>query len=405
MKKTILLGVASGIAAFKILELIKQLRANEYEVVVVMTESATKMISPLAFEKESGNKVLTKLFEKDFDYKKILEARIVEHIDLADKTDVMVIAPATANTVAKLAHGLADDYLTTTALAVTAPIIICPSMNVHMWHNPAVQENIAILKNLGYIIIHPAKGMLACGYEGVGRLAEITDIKKIISEQLVKTSYLKGLKIIVTAGGTREKIDDVRFIANRSSGKMGIALTEALYERGADVLLLRAKDSVEPRYHIKEELFETTDDLFSLIKKYAREYQFFYHNAAVSDFTVKNSSNGKLSSKEPKTLLLNPQIKILDEIKKINPAIKLVGFKAEFESDLDTLKNAAESKLKESDADAIIANDISKPDRGFESNSNEVVIVLKNGQTTHLSLAPKKKIAEQIIDYLQENLL
>lgn len=404
MKKTVVIGIASGIAAFKVLDLIKKLREENYEIVVVMTESATKMITPDEFEKASGNKVLIQLFEKDFDYKKILEARVVEHIALADKADVMVIAPATANTIAKLAHGIADDYLTTTALAVTAPIILCPSMNVNMWHNPAVQENIAKLKKLGYLIINPEKGMLACGYEGVGRLAEITVIEKIIKEQLSITASLKGKKFIVTAGGTLEKIDDVRFIANRSSGKMGIALLEALYERGADVLLLRAKNSVMPRYHVKEELFETTQDLFSLIKKYGKEYQYMYHNAAVSDFTVKNAITGKLSSKNSNTLILDPQIKILEEIKKINPDIKLIAFKAEFEPDPDKLKLAAENKLRESHADAVIANDISRPDRGFEADTNEVLLVLRSGQTKQLSFAPKKEIARQIIDYLQEKL-
>lgn len=381
MKKTVVLGVSSGIAAFKTLELIKQLRKDSVDVYVVMTESATKMILPSEFENASGNKILSHLFEKDFDYKKILEAREVEHIELADKADVFVIAPATANIIAKLAYGIADDYLTTVALAVTAPIIICPSMNVNMWHNPLVQKNIAKLKQLGYIIIHPEKGMLACGYEGVGRLAKIAAIKSIIDEQLAKTFSLKGKKLIVTAGGTLEKIDDVRFIANRSSGKMGISLAEALYERGAEVLLLRAKNSVTPRYHLKEELFETTQDLFYLIKKYSNDYAYLYHNAAVSDFTVKNKTVGKLSSKYAKTLILSPQIKILEEVKKINPSIKLIAFKAEAESDLDKLKYTAEKKLKESHADVVIANDISKKDRGFEADDNEVVIVLANGET------------------------
>lgn len=194
MKKTVILGVGSGIAAYKTLGLIKQLREEEIDVFVVMTDKATKMISPEEFEKTSGHPVYNQLFEKNFDYKKVLEERTVEHIALADKADAMIIAPATANTIGKLAHGIADDFLTTTALAVTAPVIICPSMNVNMWHNPVVQENISKLKELGYHIIHPAKGMLACGYEGVGRLAEIPEIKEEVLRKLKIALSLKGKK-------------------------------------------------------------------------------------------------------------------------------------------------------------------------------------------------------------------
>lgn len=405
MKKTVVLGVTSGIAAYKTLELVKQLRDEHLEVFVVMTKSATQMISQEEFKKASGHKVFTELFEKDFDYKKILKAREVEHIALADKADVMIIAPATANSVAKLAHGIADDFLTTAALAITAPIILCPSMNVNMWHNPVVQENISKLKMLGYIIINPTAGMLACGYEGVGRLAETHDIKKETLHQLTRVASLKGKKIIVTAGGTIEKIDDVRFIANRSSGKMGIAIAEACYERGADVLLLRAKNTPMPRFHLNEKTYTTAGELLTLIKENVNSYDYFYHNAAVSDFKVKNELTGKLSSNESVTLELEPQKKIIDQIKEINSKIKLIAFKAEYESDVKKLKEAALEKLKESNTDAIVANDISRKDRGFESDNNEVLVVLKNGETKLFSLTSKKEIAGQLVDYIQENKL
>jgi len=404
MRNTVVLGVGSGIAAYKTLTLIKELKEQEIDVFVVMTDKATKMIAPAEFEKASGYPVYIELFEKNFDYKKVLEERVVEHIALADKADVMIIAPATANVIGKLAHGMADDFLTTIALAVTAPVIICPSMNVNMWHNPVVQENIMKLKKIGYHIIHPAKGMLACGYEGVGRLAEISKIKEEILKKLKTAESLKGKKIVITAGGTSEKIDSVRFIANRSSGKMGIALAEACYERGAEVLLLRAKNSVEPRYHINEKVFTTTDELLHLIKENIKEYDICYHNAAVSDFTVKNKTEGKLSSSEDITLLLEPQTKILEEIKKLNKKIKLVAFKADYESNLEKLKLAAQDKLYKSTADAVVANDISRTDRGFESENNEVLIVLKHGNEKHLPLASKKEIAEQIVDYINTSI-
>lgn len=404
MNKTVLLGVTSGIAAYKTINLIKELRKENIEIFVVMTKKATKMISDEEFEKASGNKVFIKLFEKDFNYKRVLEKRVVDHIALADKTDVMVIAPASANIIAKLAHGIADDFLTTTALAVTSPVILCPSMNVNMWHNPVVQENINKLKSLGYVIINPTAGMLACGYEGVGRLAEIQDIKREIMLQLKKTASLKGKKIIITAGGTIEKIDNVRFIANRSSGKMGIALSEACYERGAEVLLLRSKNSPMPRYHLKEIGFETSEELLELLKENILDYEYLFHAAAVSDFEVRNKIEGKFSSDKPVTLELQPNIKIVSQIKKFNPDIRLIAFKAEYESDKDKLAQTALNKLQETNADAIIANDISKNDRGFESDSNEVIIVLPDGKKKFLPFAPKRKLAGDIVDYLNETL-
>jgi phosphopantothenoylcysteine decarboxylase / phosphopantothenate---cysteine ligase len=404
MKKTVILGVTSGIAAFKTLALIDEFKKEEINVFVVMTKRATQMIPPEEFEKASNHKVFTELFEKEFDYKNILEAREVEHIALADKADVMIIAPATANIIAKLAHGIADDFLTTAALAVTKPIILCPSMNVNMWHNPIVQENIKKLKSLGYIIINPTSGMLACGYEGIGRLAEIQDIKKEALHQLSITATMNGKKIIVTAGGTIEKIDDVRFIANRSSGKMGIAIAEASYERGAEVLLLRAKNTSMPRYHIREKIFTTSEELLTLIKKNINEYDYIYHTAAVSDFKVKNQHPGKLSSNELVTLKLEPQKKIVDLIKKLNPDIKLIAFKAEYESDMNKLKQAAYKKLEQTNADAVVANDISKKDRGFESDTNELMVVLHNGETKHFGLTAKKIIAGQLITFIQQTI-
>jgi phosphopantothenoylcysteine decarboxylase / phosphopantothenate---cysteine ligase len=400
MNKTVVLGVTSGIAAYKTLELIKQLRKANITVLVIMTQSATKMIDPEEFKKASGHKVYTELFEKDFDYKKVLNEKVVQHIALADRADVMVIAPATANIIAHLAHGMADDFLTTTALAVTAPIIVCPSMNVNMWKNPIVQENTDKLKRLGVHIINPASGMLACGYVGVGRLANITDIKREIIEKLETATSLRGKKILVTAGGTIEKIDDVRYITNRSSGKMGSAIARACLERGAEVLLLRSKHSVEPDFHIHEKVFETADELLDLIKQNITDYDYCFHAAAVSDFSVQNKTDGKLASDYPITLNLLPQKKIIEQIKKLNPTVRLIAFKAEHESDLNRLKQAALTKLNESNADAVIANDIGRKDRGFESDDNEVLIVLPDGKTKHLSLASKNKIANEIVQYI-----
>ncbi len=400
MKKNILIGITSGIAAYKILDLIKLLKNEGHEIFVIMTKGATEMISKQDFERASGNKVYVNLFEKNFNYRKVLEKQKVEHIELADKTDVMVIAPATANIIGKLAHGIADDFLTTTALAVTSPIIICPSMNVNMWNNPIVQENLMKLKLTGYQIIEPATGMLACGYKGVGRLEDVEIIKNKVLKQIRRSDSLKGKKIIITTGGTIEKIDEVRFIANRSSGKMGMAIAEECYLRGADVLLLRAKSSVTPRYLIKEKIFNTAEELMLLIKENIKNTDIFFQTAAVSDYKVDKSFKGKISSEKSLELKLVPQIKIVDKIKKISPKTVLVAFKAVYGLGEKLLIQEGLKKLKESKADVVITNDISRDDRGFESDNNEVYIISANGSVKKIPLTSKQEVAKKIIELM-----
>lgn len=400
MKKNILIGVTGGIAAYKAIDLIGLLKKEGANVFVIMTKGATEMISQKDFEKASGNNVYTDLFRKDFNYKKILDKRQVDHIQLADKTDVMVIVPATANIIGKLANGIADDFLTTTTLAVTAPIIVCPSMNVNMLGNPIVQENLKKLRSAGYIVIDPTSGMLACGYEGMGKLENVNTIKNEILKQLNRTDSLKGKKIIITAGGTVEKIDEVRFITNRSSGKMGVALSEECYLRGADVLLLRAKNSIKPRYLIKEKLFGTAEELLGLIKNNIKDTKIFFQVAAVSDYKLDRSFKGKISSKRSLDLKLIPQIKIIDQIKKLSPKTFLVAFKAEYGLIEKDLIAAANKKLKDSNADVVIANDISRTDSGFESDNNEVYIISKNKPIKKIKLTSKSEISKQIVEFV-----
>jgi len=354
MKKTVVLGVTSGIAAFKSVELVKLLKKQEIEVFVIMTKSAAQMISPKEFEKATGNIVYTELFDKDFDYKDILKIRHVDHIDLADKASVFIIVPATANVIAKVVHGIADDFLTTTLLAAHCPVIICPSMNVNMWNNPATYDNISLLKKRGYIIIDPEIGMLACGYEGQGRLAHIETIHREAMRQLENSESLKGKKVIVTAGGVIEKIDNIRFIANKSSGKMGAAIAEECFLRGADVLLLRSKTAVAPRYLLPEKLFETFDDLSKLIVASVPKYDSIFHAAAISDFYVKNQHKGKVTSDLPLRLDLYPRKKILDEIKKLNPHILLIAFKAQWGLDKKDVLSIAQDKFNNSKADTVV---------------------------------------------------
>ncbi|KKP66522.1 MAG: Phosphopantothenoylcysteine decarboxylase/phosphopantothenate/cysteine ligase [Candidatus Roizmanbacteria bacterium GW2011_GWA2_35_19] len=398
MKKTIVLGISSSISAYKVVELAKLLIKDGQNVEVIMTSSATRIISPNKIERVTGNKAYINIFSKNFRTEDILKNQKVDHIDLADRGDLFVIVPGTANIIGKLANGVADDYLTTAALAISAPIILCPSMNVNMWNHPIVQDNIHKLKKIGYQIIEPVEGKLACGYEGNGRLAEIQFIKNQIDVVLSRINKLKNKKILITAGGTVERIDDVRFIGNRSSGKMGVALAEECYLLGADVLLLRAKNSVSPRYLITEKQFSTVDELSNLIKLNIKKFDYIFHTAAVSDFKVENKYSGKILSSNSRSLNLIPQIKIIDQIKKINPKIKLIAFKAESGINKDTIIKT-KKKMKKTNADFIVLNDISKTDRGFESDYNEVIIYNKNGVAKKIPLVSKSEIAKKIISY------
>lgn len=399
VSKTVVIGVTGGIAAFKAIELINNLKIENINIFVIMTKSAEAIVNPEEFQKSSGNKVYRSLFEENFNYKIILKNRKVDHIELADKADLFIVVPATANIIGKIAHGIADDFLTTTLLAAQAPILICPSMNVHMWENPLVKENIKKLQSLGYQCVEPDSGLLACGYKGKGRLADISKIKKEILMLLNKQARLKGKRIIVTAGGTREPIDDIRFIANRSSGKMGATIAEACFLRGADVLLLRSKSAVTPRYPMQQKTFETADELTSLLKQYVSTYNICFHAAAVSDFKIA-AQEGKIPSEQALTLQLMPREKIYTQIKASNPRIKLIAFKAEWEKSDKQLLEEAKLKLQSSDIDFLIVNDVGKPQQGFNVDANAVIAVAKDGTYKKFPLQSKRQLADRLVDHI-----
>lgn len=403
MKQTVVVGVTSGIAAVKVPELIRLLRGEGLVVEVVMTASAVKMMGPEEFEKASGHRVYTHLFEENFDYEEILKNRHVEHIDLADRASVIVVCPTTANILAKLATGIADDFLTTTILATRAQVLLCPSMNVHMWNNPVVQENLETLRRRGFYILDPTVGKLACGYEGKGRLEDITHIKDEVMELLRRSNTLKDKRVIVTAGGTVEPIDAVRVMTNRSSGKMGAALADACAERGADVTLVRARSAVSSRNLIKEKIFETAKDLETILQKEVKHADIIFHCAAVSDFTLAKSYEGKLSSEKTHTLKLLPSKKILSLLKQWNPKLFVVGFKAAFESNRGRLQKIAMEKLRESKVDMIVANDVSRSDRGFMADTNEVVLV-SNKSVEIIPLATKREVARVVCEFVTSHL-
>ena len=398
MKTKILIGVTGGIAAVKIPDLVGHLIKRGADVDVIMTKSAVAILKPDIVEKITGHRVFTELFNDSFNPKDILSKRSVAHVELGQMADLFVIVPATANVIAKLATGIADDFLTTAALAATCPILVCPSMNVFMWNHPATQKNIEVLHRMGIHSFGPDSGMLACGYTGAGRLPRVESIEDEILRFLEKRDRLKGKKVIVTSGGTIEPIDDVRVITNKSSGKMGLALAESAFFHGADVLLLRSETSVGSRYGINEELFDTAADLRQKLAQHLSTADIVIHAAAVSDFKVKNPTRGKSSSNKPLSLELEPQMKILDSIKTVNLNIFLVAFKAEYDIPNGELIAIAQKRLQKANADMIIVNDVSPSDSGFQSDYNEVTIIKKDGKTIHVPRSFKSEIADRVID-------
>lgn len=395
MKITI--GISSGIAAYKVLDLIKILQSKGHDISVILTRSASKMISVNELKKLTGNKVYSKLFDENFDYKQILKDRKVEHIEVATNSDLFIIAPATANTIAKLAHGIADDFLSTTILATNSPILVCPSMNTNMWFHPATQNNIHILKSYGYYVMDPENGDLACGTVGAGRLPIVENIAKETEIILSRAKSMKGIKVIVTAGGTIEPLDSARVLTNRSTGKMGIALADECFRRGAEVLLVRSAQSITSYFPFQQITFQSAKNLEDILKKKVKSFNYLIHAAAVSDFTIDTIDN-KLNSANPVNLTLKPTKKIINEIKKWNPNIKLVGFKAVHGIHEEKLMSTIQKKFEENDADYIVVNDISRGDVGFGTDDNEVYIFSKNGSTQKIQKASKKEIANRIIE-------
>ncbi len=399
-KLTIIIGVSAGIAACKVPDIIKILRGHGLDIQVVMTEAATKMIPPAIFEKSSGKRVITDLFRAGFDYREVLRKREVDHVKLGRGVSLIVVVPATANIIAKITHGIADDLLTTLIVGADSPILICPSMNSRMWQNKTVQENILKLKNLGFNFLDPVSGALACGDIGMGRLADNSVIADKIMKILTESKKLKGQKILVTAGGTREAIDGVRFITNCGSGKMGAAIADECKHRGGEVMLLRSVNSVLPSTNVKEEIFETSRDLEYLIKKYVKDYDVLFHTAAVSDYIPEDKIENKLESRKPLMLKLKPRSKILHEVKIWNPKITLIGFKAVYKKTEEEMVKIGFEKVKASNSDFIIVNDIGRDDIGFGTDDNEVYVISSVGFIKKINKSTKINIAQKLINII-----
>lgn len=397
--KNIVIGVTGGIACYKVIDLIKELRKLGSNIHIIMTEHSMHLVDIKDFENASGNEVQVDLFHPKINYiEYIKKNKPIKHISLADIADLFMICPATANVIGKIANGIADDLLTTSIAATISPILICPAMNVKMWKNPIVQENVTKLRKLNYHFVEPEYGDLACGYKGVGRLANLKRILERIELLLRQRNDFKNKKILVTAGATFEEIDPVRVITNKSSGKMGLAIAEQAFLRGADVILLRGHNSIEPNYNIKEDKFTTVNNLYNKIRQNIKNIDIVIHSAAVSDFTINNKNKTKIKSGNELHLELYPSTKIFEKLRKMKEKIFLVGFKAEYNVSKNRLIDSAYGILKKADADLVVANDVGKKSVGFDFDTNEVFIVDKNRKIEHIELSDKRVVADRLLD-------
>lgn len=395
MKKNILLGVTGGIACYKAAALTSKLVQSGYSVKVMMTKSATNFVSPLTFQALSRNEVYTDTFIEN-------NPEVIAHIDLADWADLCLIAPATANMLAKLAHGLADDMVSTTLLATTAPVWIAPAMNVHMYDHPAVKKNIDTLHQFGHRFIEPGDGYLACGYVGKGRLEEPETIVDYIDQHFSEPEQpLKGKKVLITAGPTKEKIDPVRYLTNHSSGKMGYALAEEAEKMGAEVVLISGPSTLPVPTGVKCISIETAENMYEQVLKYFPSADIVIKSAAVADYRPKQTSQQKIKKKDGNLILEFERTKdILMELGKRKEHQYLVGFAAETEK----LEEHAYGKLERKNADMIIANDLTAKGAGFSADTNIVTIVQKNHRPKKLPLLSKNETARRVLEEIVKNM-
>ena len=390
-KKCVVVGVSGGVAVYKALDVISRLRKKDVEVHVIMTKSATEFVTPLSFQSLSQNMVITDMFAEP-------KAWEIQHISLAKKADLMLIVPATANIIGKVANGIADDMLSTTIMATKAPVVFCPAMNTNMYENPIVQRNINLLKELGYEFIEPASGRLACGDEGKGKLQDTEIIAEETLRRLHSTKDLLGKKVVVTAGPTIVPIDPVRILTNRSSGKMGYSIAEEARDRGAEVVLISGPTFLRKPNGIKVIDVKTNEDMFNAIKNEFKDADIVIKSAAVADYKAKNYSSEKIKKTgDDLNLIFERDRDILKTLGDMKENQILVGFAAESSN----LKENAKGKLERKNLDYIVANDISKPETGFASDENKVTIISKSGEEVSLEKMSKREVAKNIFDIIK----
>lgn len=392
--KTVVLGVTGGIAAYKAAEIVSRLRKLHARVFVIMTEHATHFVAPLTFETMSANPVVTDTFAHPLTWE-------VEHVALAKRADLFLIAPATANILAKMAHGIADDMLSTTVLATRAPVLVAPAMNTGMWDNTATQENLDILRRRGVMFVGPDAGFLACGDSGAGRMSEPVEIVEAVQKILCAKRDFDGVPLLVTAGPTRERLDPVRYMTNDSSGKMGYAIAAAAVRRGAKVTLVSGPVSLPPVEGVRMVPVESTLDLYNVLMMEASAQQVVIQAAAPADYRFETTYDQKLKKTGDNerltfTMVENPDIAAAVGAKKM-PGQVLVGFAAETQSVLENAKK----KLAKKNLDMIVANDVTAPGAGFGVDTNIVTLVTADGETS-LPLMSKADVADAILDKIAE---
>ena len=409
--KNLVLGVTGGIAAYKACELLREFKKRGAHVAVVMTRSAAKLVQPLTFQILSGNPVLLDLWESpslalDFEPREGLPSGPVGHVDLGAFADAVVVAPATANILAKAAHGLADDALSTVLLAARGRRIFAPAMNVNMWNAPATQENLRALERHGALLVPPGEGMLACGWEGKGRMAEPREIADFVEGVLTgeappaggngaEDAPLAGRTVLVSAGPTEEPIDAVRYISNRSSGKMGYALAEAAAARGARVILISGPVNLAPPWGVETVAVRTAAEMREQVFAHLEDAGIVVKAAAVADFHLSKVPTQKVKKTAARwSLEFDPTPDILAELGRKKGDRLLIGFAAETQN----LVAEARRKLESKNCDMIVANLVGGQEQGFESDENEVTLVLATGETLPLERAPKREVADRVFD-------
>jgi phosphopantothenoylcysteine decarboxylase/phosphopantothenate--cysteine ligase len=388
------LGVTGGVAAYKAAELVRRLQQEKLDVQVVMTRAAQEFVTPLTFASLTGKKVITGMFAPDDSAAANVESAI-EHIAIAQRIDLLLVAPATADILGKFAHGIAEDFLSTLYLATKAPVVVAPAMNVNMWEHPATQENLAALRARGVHVVDPDEGYLACGMTGSGRLAATESIVKKVCEVLGIRADLAGQTILVTAGPTREDLDPVRFLTNRSSGKMGYALADAASRRGARVVLVSGPTDLPAPEGADWIPVRTTEEMRNAVREHAAEANIIIMAAAVSDYRPAATHATKMKrGSERLTLELEPTPDILAELGREKSSRILVGFAAE----TDRVAENARAKLARKGADIIVANDVTQAGAGFDTDTNIVTLYLRDGREIPLPKLSKFEVANRLLD-------
>lgn len=389
-REKVLLGVTGGIAAYKSAELVRLLIKAGFDTGVIMTPAATNLIAPLTFKSLSGHPVYVDLFEQGTEK--------IRHIELAKWPSIIIVAPATANTLGKMASGIADNLLTTVVLAASVPVLLVPSMNVDMYNNPMMQDNLKRLRDYGFSVMEPEEGLLACGVEGRGRMPEPEKIVRFAINILKKGKDFAGKKVLVTAGPTREPLDPVRYLGNYSTGKMGFALARALKERGAEVCLVRGDTDIPPPDGIEVIKVNTAMEMMEEVDKRFPRTDIIIKAAAVADYRPAKVLNRKIKKGEKITLELVPNPDILSMLGTKKEEQMLVGFAAETEN----LMENARQKLKAKNLDLIVANDLTIEGAGFATDTNKVTIITRHGKVYELPLMSKYEVAHRLLDIIRE---